>query len=205
MIITEISQQKKKDRYNLFVDGVFYSGVGAEAIVKNSLKVGLDITKEKLEEIILESEERSAFDKLISIVSRQMYTKHELKQKLMKYGYNLQAIENSIEKAESYGYVNDNLYAKLLVESKNNKSKMEIKAILFNKGVKNNIITEQLETVDDKQEKEVAIKLADKYMKNKEINQKSLNGLYGYLMRKGFDVDAVKNALKKYKFEEFEE
>ena len=38
MVITEISAQKKKGRYNLFVDNSFYSGIDAETIVK-SLKV----------------------------------------------------------------------------------------------------------------------------------------------------------------------
>ena len=65
MIITEISSQKKKGRYNLFVDGSFYSGVDGETIIKAGLKVGKEVDKQFLEEVILESETRSAFEKLL--------------------------------------------------------------------------------------------------------------------------------------------
>ncbi len=205
MIITEISQQRKKGRYNLFVDEVFYSGLGAEAIVKNGLKVGQEITKDKLEEIVSESEERSAFERILTIISKQMQTKFELRQKLLKYGFSESVIQNSIKKAEEYGYVNDGLYAKMVVDAKKSKSKMEVKSFLFKKGVSNNIIQEETEKIDEEQEKENTIKLAEKYMKNKEINQKTLAGLYGFLSRKGFSSASVRYALEKYKFDEFEE
>ena len=42
-------------------------------------------------------------------------------------------------------------------------------------------------------------------MKSKEVNQKTLAGLYGYLSRKGFVSNSIKYALKKYKYDEFEE
>jgi len=205
MIITDISNQKRKDRYNLFVDGSFYSGIGAEALIKNGIKVGKEFSKEQLAEIVFESEVRDAFEKLLTIISRQLYTKFEIKQKLIKYGFGENVIINAIKKAEDYGYVNDEHYAKLLVESKKNKSKMEVKSILFKKGVCNQTITEQTEVINEEQEKESALKLAEKYMKNKEINQKSLAGLYGYLSRKGFMSNSVNFAMRKYKFDDFEE
>lgn len=205
MIITDINAQRKKGRYNLFVDNVFYSGVGEEAIVKNGLKIGSEITKDELEEVVTESEERSAFEKLISLISKQMYTKFEIKQKLLNYGFNDSVVNSAIKKAEEYGYVNDELYAKLLVDAKKNKSKLEIKFILYKKGINNSIICKETEKIDENQEKENAVKLADKYMKNKEINQKTIAGLYGYLSRKGFISSSVNYALKKYKFDEFEE
>ena len=205
MIITDISAQKRKGRYNLFIDGAFYSGLGAEAIVKNGLKVGKEVSKQDLEKIVIESEERSAFDKLITIIARQMYTKFEIKQKLLKYGYSDLVIDSVIKKAEEYGYVNDALYAKLFVDSKQNKSKMEVKSLLYKKGISKGIISDQVLVLDEKKERENALMLADKYMKNKEINQKSLAGLYGYLSRKGYSSSSVNVALRKYKFEDFEE
>ena len=205
MIITDINAQRKKGRYNLFVDNVFYSGVGEEAVVKNGLKIGSEITKDKLEEVVTESEERSAFEKLISLISKQMYTKFEIKQKLLNYGFNDSVVNSAIKKAEEYGYVNDELYAKLLVDAKKNKSKLEIKSILYKKGINNSTINKETEIIDENQEKKNAAKHAEKYMKNKEINQKTLAGLYGFLSRKGFISSSVNYALKKYKFDEFEE
>lgn len=205
MLITEISPQKKKGRYNLFVDNEFYSGIGEESIIKNGLRVGKELPKNLLDEAIAESEERSAFEKLIEMVSRQMYTKFEIKQKLLKYGYSDDVINSAIEKAEEYKYIDDELYAKLIVDIKKNKSKLEIKSILAKKGVNKDTIRKQTEQITDEQEKSNAMVLADKYMKNKEIDQKSLSGLYGYLSRKGYSSDVVNSALRKYKYEDFEE
>ena len=131
MIITEISAQKRKGRYNLYVDGAFYSGVDAETIVKAGLKVGSEVDKKSLDELIMECEVRSAFDKLIGLISRQMYSKRDLEKKLLDKGYSHECIKKATEKAEEYGYINDELYAKLLVESKTLKSKREIKNSLF--------------------------------------------------------------------------
>ena len=203
MIITDINPQKKKGRYNLFVDGEFYSGIGEESLIKNSLKVGKEVVKEELDLAIIDSETRDAFEKLINLVSRQMQTKFEIKQKLLKYGYSENVIKLAIKKAEEYRYVDDELYAKLFVDSKKNKSKLEIKSQLFKKGIDKNIIDEKTEVINEEQEKNRVALLAEKYMKNKEVNQKTLGGLYGYLSRKGFSLEIVNSILRKYKFEEF--
>lgn len=204
MVITDIQSQKKKGRYNLFVDGVFYSGIDAETLVKSALKKGSEIEKPRLEELVKSSEVRSAFDKAINILSRGEQTKKDIKQKLLKYGYKESIIDEAIKKAEEYGYINDKEYAKMLVKAKSLKSRKEIKYSLYTKGVDRNIVDEVSETISDNEESERAIAIASKYMRNKEVNSKSLAGLYAYLYRKGFMVDCIKRALKEYKIDDFE-
>ena len=167
MIITDINPQKRKGRYNLYVDGGFYSGIDAETIVKAGLKTGIEVSKERLEELVIESETRSAFEKLIGIISRQMYSKRDIYQKLLKYGYSDICIQRAIEKAGEYKYIDDKAYAKALVESKPLKSKLEIKNALFIKGIKSVDAEEYLEKISQEEEAERAIVLAKKYMKNK--------------------------------------
>ena len=203
MIITDINAQKRKGRYNIFVDGGFFSGLDAETIVKSGLKAGLEIDKDKLEELVEESETRSAFEKLINLISRQMYSKKELETKLIKYGYSQSVIKGAILKAEEYGYINDELYAKLLVEAKPLKSKTEIKNALFLKGINSNTISEQTKDIDKDEETSRAIKIAEKYMKNKEVNEKNIANLYNYLARRGFLFDAINRVLSVYKYDDF--
>lgn len=204
MVITDIQSQKKKGRYNLFVDGVFYSGIDAETLVKSALKKGSEIEKPRLEELVKSSEVRSAFDKAINILSRGEQTKKDIKQKLLKYGYKESIIDEAIKKAEEYGYINDKEYAKMLVKAKSLKSRKEIKYSLYTKGIARNIVDEVSETISDNEESERAIAVASKYMRNKEVNSKSLAGLYAYLYRKGFMVDIIKRALKEYKIDDFD-
>lgn len=205
MIITDVSPQKKKGRYNIFVNDEFYSGIDAEAIVKYGLKTGKEISKTDLENIVLESEERSAFEKIVNIISRQLYTKFELKQKLEKYGYNYEAISRAIKKAENYNYISDEQYAKSFIESKKNKSKLELKALMYKKGLNKDIINDEVSKISSEEEKQTAMNLAQKYMKNKEFNQKNLANLYAFLTRKGFNSENVGFCLKAFKSEDFED
>lgn len=204
MVITDINAQKRKGRYNIYVDDVFYSGVDAETIIKAGLKVGKNIDKTTLEEVVLESETRSAFEKLLGLISRQMYSKRDLEKKLVQYGYSSECIKNALKKAEEYGYVNDELYAKLLVESKSLKSKREIKNTLFLKGINSGIIEDKIASIDTEEEKQRAVTIAQKYMKNKEIDEKTMAGLYAYLARRGFASESIKFVLRSYKFDEGE-
>ena len=55
--ITAITiQEKKKNRCNLFIDGVFFSGISMETVLKNRLKVGIEVDQEQLKFILEESE-----------------------------------------------------------------------------------------------------------------------------------------------------
>ena len=52
-----------KDNYNVFLDGVFFCKLNAETILKEKLKVGMFVPKEKLEYAQLENEKLVAFEK----------------------------------------------------------------------------------------------------------------------------------------------
>ena len=65
--------------------------------------------------------------------------------------------------------INDELYARLLVESKALKSKREIKNALFLKGINSQIVEEKASQIGIEEEKERAITISKKYMKNKEV------------------------------------
>ena len=174
MIITDINAQKRKGRYNIYIDGTFYSGVDAETIIKAGFKVGKEVDKQTLEDVVLESETRSAFEKLLGLVSRQMYSRRDLEKKIFQYGYSAECVQKAIAKAEEYGYINDDLYAKLLVESKSLKSKKEVKNALFLKGISSSIIDEKVQVIDGEEEKNRAQIIAQKYMKNKQVDEKTM-------------------------------
>lgn len=202
MEITNITAQKRKGRYNVFIDGSFFSGIDGESLIKSGLKVGQTVDKQQLEKLVIETELRSAFDKVLGLISRCLYSKQTVKQKLEKYGYSQQCIANAIKKAEEYGYINDKEYAKALVESKTLKSKMEIKQALFQKGICSNISNEATDVIDEKEEKQRALTIATKYMKNKEVNKKNMANLYTYLSRRGFVGSSVNYVLNYFKFDQ---
>ena len=188
-IITEISQQKNKKRINIFVDGEFKSGLGVETAIKFGLKTGKHINDEELEQIILDSESRSAFDTALNFLSLTPKSKFEVKQKLIKKGFLPIVIDHTIKKLEEYHYVDDEAYARMYVESVSKKSKNELQRKLWQKGIEKCIIDSVIDGVDDSCEENNAIEYARKYLRNKESSDKNLKNLLAGLMRKGYSYE----------------
>lgn len=193
--ITKIECQKNKNKFNLFVDGQFYSGVLKETAIANNFFVGKKISPEMLNQIIIESDSKQAFNKASDYLATRLHTKFELKGKLLKKGYNLQAIDLALQKLEEYGYLNDANFVQIYVQSQSGLSKQLLTNKLLSKGIDKNIIYNVLSTLDTNQELNNAIRQTEKYLKNKnylDVKDK----LYAHLIRKGFKHDIINKAIK---------
>ena len=125
-IITEISTQKNKKRVNIFVDGEFIAAMSFETAAKHMLKTGKEISIKELNDIVLESETHLAFTAGLDYLAVSVKSGYEIKQKLIKKGYNEQAVLLAIDKLKDYGYINDSAYALTFIKQNNKKSKREI-------------------------------------------------------------------------------
>lgn len=199
MVITDIKSQKTKDRVNIFTDGKFFCGALAETVLQFGLKVGDEISEEELDNLLISSESRYAFDKAIDYISRRLHSEKEIRSKLKLKGYRPVVINKAIEKLKEYNYISDENFASVLVQSSKNKSKREIEYTLQQKGVSADLINKYISVISDDDELLSAETLAVKHMRGKETNEKNLNNLYAYLSRKGFSGDVVKIVLYKFK------
>ena len=92
-VITDIKLQKSKTRANIFIDHNFCCGLDLVTIMKNRLKVGVEITENRLLEIQKESEMSDATEKALSLLERQKYTTARLKAKLKETFANLHRLQ----------------------------------------------------------------------------------------------------------------
>ena len=82
-IVTDIKPQtKNKKRVNVYLDGEFYCGLDIMTTLSNRIKVGMEISIDKLNEISLESEIRSATDVCLKFISKSAKTKKQVFDKL---------------------------------------------------------------------------------------------------------------------------
>jgi len=199
--ITALTEQKDKTRANVYLDGVFVCGLEIVTIMKNNLKIGTEITEEKLEQLKEESDTEKANKYALSLVNRKRYTKKELITKLKNKDISGKVIFNIIEKMEEYGYVDDASYVRAYVNSTKNKSKKELEMALLNKGIDKSIIYNVLEDmeIDDALEAKM---LAEKFMKYKEHTKENLAKLYAYLYRKGFSGSDIAKAMNDFNYDE---
>ncbi len=197
--ITSISvQSKNKNRCNIYVDGEFFSGVSMETVYKSRLKVGLEIDEVSLKNILYDNERLEALNKAVDYLSKALKTKKQVKDYLLKKGYEEDVVWQVIDKLKEYNYINDCEYSKRYIESvSKNQGKKLIEYKLMMKGVKK----QDIETIFDDCEidlKESAKDVAEKYLKNKEFTKENKAKAYRYLIGRGFSYEEANYALSSF-------
>ena len=212
MVISKVNLLTK-NRYEIYIDEklafVLYKG----ELCKYGIKEGLDISEELYIDIVKNTLYKRALLRCTHLLERRDYTSYELYKKLKDGAYPLDAADYAINKLISYGYVNDESYAKRYIESYiSSRSLNRIKQDLYKKGIKSNIFDKAWATLLDEgvesDEEELIIRLLEKRkyfekisnIKNSDDSREELvkeyNKQFNYLMTKGFKVENIKNALK---------
>ena len=196
--ITDIKQQiKNKKRVSVYLDGSYYCSLDLVTAVQNRLKAGMEISEEKLVEIQYNSEFQNCFDSALNFISVSPKTKKQIRDKLIQKGYLEEIVLKVLDKLAEYGYVNDSDYAEKYVNSyKGQKGKKLIKLELLKKGIKEEDFKEAVDGVET--QAQAISRLAEKYMRNKDCDLKTIKKLYSHLISKGFDYDEVKEITSIY-------
>ena len=193
--ITAITPQiKDKRRCNVYIDGRFCCGLTIEAAMQNRLKVGTVIEPTRLAEIQAQSEKQVALDKALTHISASQKTEKEVRRFLKDKGYLSSVSDYVVEKMQEYGFIDDGEYAKRYAGSAvKRKGKRLIQMELKQKGVSESEIEEAVEELEG--EEETALRLAQKYAKNKPQDLTTKQKTYRYLLGKGFDYETAKTAV----------
>ena len=183
---------KKKE---LWVDGEFFCVINDFLILKYKLPQS-SLSQEKLNEIKNEAEVELGFSMAVDFVSRGSKTKKQvadfLSKKISKANENI-----VLEKLLGYHYVDDLEVAKNFVDSKKSTcGKNKIRLALIQKGVSSDDIEKAIVGLDNKEQ---AKKIADKYMRAKEMTRQNLEKLTRHLISKGFTWDEIAAVKRSYK------
>lgn len=192
----------KKSQPNLFKatmddDKVFE--LHADAIVEYGISVGDELDEHMFMSALQKTEWLVACANAVNFLSRQLKTKKQLQTYLYKKGYSTDTVNKLVDKMTDYNLVNDENYAKTYSASlQKSKSKMYIKNKLREAGVKNEIIDESVEDIDDRN---TASRIVEKYFFSHPADQKSIEKLIRHLQYKGYTWDTINFVLKNYKEE----
>lgn len=198
--ITKIEvQSKDKTRANLYLDDEFFCGISVELCVKFGLKKGQEIDENELKEIVFEDEKSKAMNKATNYISSSLKTAKQIRDYLRKKEYSPQTIDYVVDKMEEYKYLDDEAYAKAFVSTYYNKyGKLKLKTMLKSKGVSEEIIDNVLNDEDSPRESSI-IRVAEKYLRNKEITRESLNKLSRFLYSRGYEFDEINSYVSSLK------
>lgn len=194
--ITEIKKIGKGERYYLYLDDEFFGIYEAEILARYCLKTGQSYDEEFFDNLKTENGNYACFNRGLAVLEKSMKTEKMLKDYLYSKGYTKECVDYGVKKIKEYGYINDESFCENYISSYlNSKSKRKMKYDLLSKGVNENIINAALEKlIDDDAERENCLKIAQKYMKNREFDIKTKQKFYNHLAGKGFSFDDIAHA-----------
>ena len=202
MIVTKI--MKKKANYDIYIDEEYSFTLTDEGLYKSKLKSGTEfIITEELNGILKEDEAKRCKNRALKIITTSSKSENKIKEKLTREGYSEYAIEIALEFLRDYKFTNDEKLAKNLANQsiRKNSSILQTKQNLRNKGIKKEDIEKALEEIDEDDEIENAINVANKKyntIKNKEKDE-ILRKIAYTLNYRWFSYRAVDKALQNIK------
>ena len=193
--IKEIKRNKKS--YTLVVGEEVLKNINIEVALSYALKEG-EMSKEKFREFLKENDRQNAKSYLYNMIARKGRTTKEARDRLYEKGFHKDAVEYAIGVVSSYGYLNDEEYAKNYVSSAiRNKGEYRVKRELQLKGISDENMVDALDLMDSDSEYESAYTLAKKYLKSKDISDdKVKEKLFRYLVSRGYGYDLVKKVMR---------
>lgn len=201
MEITEIKKIGKGKRYYLFVNGNNEGDFESEILAKYQLKTGQEIDRDYLAKIKIENGDLASFDRALGYLEKGMKSEKGIRDYLLGKGYPDECIERAVQKLIEYGYIDDEVFAENFIRTySSSKGRKKIKYDLIAKGIDAEIIETKLEEIFEREdEEELCVRLAEKYLKNKEYDQKTKEKLYRHLASKGFSFDMISSVVRRVK------
>ena len=202
MTVTKI-EPVTKTRYKVYVDGQFafvlYKGELSRYHIAEDSELEEKTYQSIRKEIILKRAKLRAMH-LLNDMGR---TESQLRTKLLRNDYPSDIVEEAIAYVKSFGYINDAEYTRSFIENrKEKKSKKEIYAALCQKGLPKDLIETALEEcyADDDSIAAIEAIVRKKKFDPKSTDYKEMQKMMGYLVRKGFRYDDIRQVIQVYEW-----
>ena len=198
MIITKIEQQKKNSkRYSLFSGEKFITGISDETLIEFAIHQGMQLSEKTLEKIREKENNLAVREQAWRFLARREHSRKELSDKLIRKNFAPALITNVIEDLTAKDYLNDDRFARQLINEeidlKKNGMRL-IKGNLLKKGIESTLADELLhECYAEEVQIENCRYLAGKKIKSLahlEADQQKKR-LADYLNRKGFTWELI--------------
>lgn len=202
--ITAITSQKKKDRFNIFLDDKFAFGANLETIVASNLKVGMLISEDKITKIIGQEKSTKLMDQALRYLSYRPRSVREVEDYLaskiakseqikFREAKESRQIPIIVQKLKRYKYLNDRQFAKWFFTSRAQSPrglsyvKMELKA----KGISSDIIEDLAASYSELElAKKAVSKKLERWQAQPLIDFKKK--FYSFLLTRGFSYDTIR-------------
>lgn len=205
MKITCIEQQKKdKHRYNIYVDGEYLFALYDDSILKYGLRKGDVLTEEKVKDMKEYDEYNFGKKVAYNYLSYRQRSRKEIERKMKTKKISPKVIDKVIKWLEELNYLNDEQFAKQLIENKIERrpiGRRMLEQKLFQSGIDRELREKSLkENYSEEKELEKAEELLKKYVKKVKYKDEfdRRNKCFKYIVSRGFGYGIAEEVINKH-------
>lgn len=202
MIISHTQGRGKK--IHLFLDEEYQITTDIDFWAEHFFKDGDEISENQWQDLVNQINYKKAIDKCYDLLSRRDHSIKELRTKLLRT-IDPEMAEKAIERMVELGYLDDEKYARKLVQHLAEGRKMSksfVKQEMFKRGVPNDIISVAMEDYEFDSVSSIIELLLTKY-KNKLNAEDGSKKVVAALMRKGFSYLDIRSAFERMENDEY--
>lgn len=195
--ITDVSKSRVKIEIDHEFAFVIYKGELRTYGIKENQEIK-DADYQEIKEKILPKRARL---RAMNLLTKRTYTTYQLADKLRIGGYSEDIIADAIAYVASFGYINDEQYARDFIEyNMEQKSKIRIFNDLQKKSISKDIIQEAWELTVGDSSKKLEIEQIIKLLQKKKFSAETVDyaekqKIMAFLYRKGFSMETIRNVL----------
>lgn len=195
MIVTAI-EPLNKGRYKVFLNDEFAFVLYKSELRSYEITLGVEFAESAYQKIVNEVLGKRAKQRALHLLEKMDRTEWQLQNKLKENLYPAEVIEQAIIYVKSYGYIDDKKYTQNHINiHKSHKSKRQIEAELQQKGILREVVLAVLEEYEWDERQALEKLLVKKLRNTKQDENKSIEKVKRYLIRKGFPYQDVNNAI----------
>ncbi len=206
IIIESISQKKNSKKFIVNTNEEEYI-MTEDTIIRFHIFKDKEFSKEDFKKIIYDIKINECFNKVLNYLNYGPRSEYEIRLYIQKNDkektLKVKDYNEIIARLKSLNYVNDDLYAKQIVDYyKESKGKNYIKQYLRDKKVDNSIIENSILFIEEDEEIEIGLKIANKYVQTirkypfKKQHEMTMNKL----LRSGFSSNLISKIISKINF-----
>ena len=197
-IITALEPQKRhRDRVSVFLDGEFAFGLPDTEAAR--LRVGQTISEQEIAALREIDAISRAFDRAVRLLARRPYSAAEIRRSLASHEVAPAVIDEVLARLETLGYVDDYAFAQYWVENRERFRPRGARALRYElrqKGIADAIIQKALDGFDGAESAYAAAQ--DQARRLRGLDRRTFRTrLSGFLARRGFDYDTVREAVER--------
>ncbi|WP_083540528.1 recombination regulator RecX [Marinilactibacillus sp. 15R] len=207
--ITSIQAQKRKGRYNIFINDKYAFPVDEELIITHMLHKGKVLSPEFQEQLQVEDVYRKAYQRALNYLSYGLRSEKEVRDDLKDKEFEEQADE-VVERLIGQKLIDDLEYAKSYVRTSanfNSKGPSNIKNELGKRGINKDQIEVAMYEYSFDDQFANAMSLAEKSWKKSRLKsqREAVQKTKQFLMQKGYSMDIIQDVINELDTEKSED